>query len=103
MGVHNLDRIFRPRRVAVIGASDRVGSVGASVMRNLAEALPGVRMPPAWRVKTMAYSLQASVNSAPATGIELDRRAKPKPLESSLPHETRLPRWRAASSSAPST
>ena len=35
MSVRNLDRIFRPRRVAVIGASERPGVVGTSVLRNL--------------------------------------------------------------------
>ena len=35
MGIHNLDKIFDPRRIAVIGASDRRGSVGYSVLRNL--------------------------------------------------------------------
>ena len=35
MSLHGLDRIFAPRRIAVIGASNRVGSVGHSVLRNL--------------------------------------------------------------------
>jgi acyl-CoA synthetase (NDP forming) len=30
-----LDALFRPRSVIVVGASDRPGSVGASVFRNL--------------------------------------------------------------------
>src|SRR6188768_2792478 len=32
---HPLDYIFTPRNVAVIGASDRAGSVGGAIMRNL--------------------------------------------------------------------
>ncbi|MEM3550333.1 MAG: bifunctional acetate--CoA ligase family protein/GNAT family N-acetyltransferase [Candidatus Bathyarchaeia archaeon] len=35
MGTENLDKIFNPKRIAVIGASDREGSVGAKLMRNL--------------------------------------------------------------------
>lgn len=35
MSVRNLDFLFRPRSVAVIGASNRPGSVGATVFRNL--------------------------------------------------------------------
>ncbi|MCC7390203.1 MAG: bifunctional acetate--CoA ligase family protein/GNAT family N-acetyltransferase [Phycisphaerales bacterium] len=35
MGIQNLDRILAPRRIAVIGASQRVGSVGHAVFNNL--------------------------------------------------------------------
>lgn len=35
MPVHHLEKIFDPRRIAVIGASDRRSSVGYSVLRNL--------------------------------------------------------------------
>ena len=35
VGTENLDKIFNPKRVAVIGASDREGSVGAKLLRNL--------------------------------------------------------------------
>jgi len=35
MSVRNLEALFRPASVAVIGASDRAGSVGAVVLRNL--------------------------------------------------------------------
>jgi acetyltransferase len=38
MSTHNLQRIFRPARVAVIGGSQRQGSVGDAVMRNLLDA-----------------------------------------------------------------
>ncbi|MEP0427257.1 acetate--CoA ligase family protein [Rhodopirellula bahusiensis] len=37
MNAHNLDKIFRPRSVAVIGASSRIGSVGNTVLRNLVD------------------------------------------------------------------
>ncbi len=35
MSVHNLKKLFRPESVAVIGASNRAGAIGALVMRNL--------------------------------------------------------------------
>lgn len=35
MGTENLDKIFNPRKIAVIGASDREESVGARIFRNL--------------------------------------------------------------------
>lgn len=38
MPVFNLDRIFKPRSVAVIGASDEPTKVGCTVLRNLREA-----------------------------------------------------------------
>lgn len=38
MSIRNLEKIFRPRRVAIIGASERVGSVGATVQRNMITA-----------------------------------------------------------------
>ena len=38
MSVRNLEQLFRPRSIAVIGASDRPLSLGALVMRNLRDA-----------------------------------------------------------------
>lgn len=35
MSQRNLERLFRPRSIAVVGASNRARSVGATVMRNL--------------------------------------------------------------------
>ncbi len=35
MGVEKLDRLFSPRRIAVVGASDREDSLGAKLLRNL--------------------------------------------------------------------
>jgi acetyltransferase len=37
MSIRNLDRMFRPRSLAVIGASERPHSVGAALMRNLTQ------------------------------------------------------------------
>ena len=35
MSVENMDKIFQPKSIAVIGASERQGSVGGALMRNL--------------------------------------------------------------------
>ncbi len=35
MGIENLDKVFKPKSIAVIGASDKVGSAGYRIFRNL--------------------------------------------------------------------
>ncbi len=35
MGIHNLDRLFRPASIAVIGASERPSCIGTALMHNL--------------------------------------------------------------------
>ncbi len=35
MSIRNLEHLFRPQSIALIGASDRAGSVGGTVMRNI--------------------------------------------------------------------
>ncbi|MGA8260360.1 MAG: bifunctional acetate--CoA ligase family protein/GNAT family N-acetyltransferase [Arenicellales bacterium] len=46
MSVRNLEYLFRPRSVAVVGASNRADSVGRAVMRNLlGGGFPGTVMP----------------------------------------------------------
>ena len=37
MSVENLDKIFQTKSIAVVGASERKGSVGAALMHNLIE------------------------------------------------------------------
>ena len=37
MSVENLEKIFQPKSIAVVGASERKGSVGAALMYNLIE------------------------------------------------------------------
>jgi len=42
MSIDNMDKIFRPESIAVVGASERKGSVGAALMQNLIErGFPG--------------------------------------------------------------
>ena len=47
MSIRNLEALFQPRSVAVVGASDRPGSVGAVVLRNV---LQGGFAGPVWPV-----------------------------------------------------
>ena len=37
MSQHNLERIFKPRQVAVVGASEKTGSIGNALMKSLVE------------------------------------------------------------------
>ncbi len=68
MTIRHLDRLLEPRSVAVLGASDRPASVGATVWRNLrAGAFQG----PVWAVNPSRTELDgqpccASVNDLPA-------------------------------------
>ncbi len=46
MSIRNLDKIFKPQRVAVVGASNNPGSVGYTVLKNLiGSGFPGVVYP----------------------------------------------------------
>ena len=36
MGQYNLNRVFKPRHVAVVGASEKAGTICNALMRNLA-------------------------------------------------------------------
>ena len=35
MAQYNLNRIFKPRQVAVVGASEKAGTIGNALIRNL--------------------------------------------------------------------
>ena len=37
MGVYNLDKIFKPQSIAVIGASEKEGSIGSALVENLVQ------------------------------------------------------------------
>ncbi len=59
MSAINLDKIFRPKSIAVVGASQRAGSIGSALMRNLIqEGYPGKVYPINPRHKTI-WELQA--------------------------------------------
>jgi len=74
VSVHHLEGLFEPRSVAVVGASDRPGSVGAVLLRNLlTEDFPGPIMPvnPGHRAVggVLAYPDVASLPERPDLGV----------------------------------
>ncbi len=74
MSIRNLDFLFRPRSVAVIGASNRPASIGATVMRNmLAGGFEGPVMPvnPKHRAVAgvLAYPDVSSLPETPDLGV----------------------------------
>ena len=74
MSVRHLDSLFRPASVAVIGASNRPGSVGAVIMRNLvAGGFAGPIMPVNPRADAvagvLAYESVAALPQAPDLAV----------------------------------
>ena len=62
-GVHGLDALFRPRAVAVIGASRERGTIGAEIVHNLiARGFQG----PVYPVNPRAPFVQSVLAAAPA-------------------------------------
>ncbi len=74
MTVRNLDSVFKPRSVALIGASERSGSLGALIARNLfGSPLPGPVFPVNPKYKSVqgvaAWPDIASLPTAPDLGV----------------------------------
>lgn len=74
MSIHHLDALFHPRSVALIGASDRPGSVGQVVMHNLiAGGFNGPIMPVNPRIEAvhgvLAYSEIADLPTTPDLAV----------------------------------
>ncbi|MCW3989466.1 MAG: bifunctional acetate--CoA ligase family protein/GNAT family N-acetyltransferase [Candidatus Bathyarchaeota archaeon] len=69
MGTLNLDKIFNPESIALIGASDREGSVGYFLMKNLTEAGYRGRVYPVNLRKTEVLGFKAypAVDQLPET------------------------------------
>ena len=74
MSIRHLDSLFDPHSVAVIGASDRPASVGATVWRNLRE---GGFAGPRWAVNPkratiggeLAFASVAALPAAPELAV----------------------------------
>ena len=68
MGIHNLDRMFRPKSIAVIGARQKPDSIGAIMMRNLKEGGFGGEIFPVnpRRSHIMGYKAFSSVDVIPS-------------------------------------
>ena len=69
MGTLNLDKIFNPESIALIGASDREGSVGYFLMKNLTEAGYRGRVYPVNLRKTevLGFNAYPAVDQLPET------------------------------------
>ncbi|TSE26706.1 Succinate--CoA ligase ADP-forming subunit alpha [Tepidimonas sediminis] len=66
MTIRNLDALFQPRRVVVVGASDRPGSVGATVWRNLHGTFQGELFAVNPRRPALGAPVVATVEELPA-------------------------------------
>ena len=69
MGIEKLNNLFNPKRVAVIGASDREGSIGAKILRNLIEVgFKGAVFPVnPFRDKVQGITAYPSISKIPET------------------------------------
>ena len=72
MGQYNLNRIFKPRHIAVVGASEKAGTIGSALMRNLIDGgFPGTLLPVNPKYKAIhGHECFGSV-SALETGVDL--------------------------------
>lgn len=68
MGIHNLDRIFRPTSIAVIGARENPDSAGAMMIHNLKEGGFGGEIFPVnpYHTQMMGYPAFKSVEAIPS-------------------------------------
>jgi len=72
MGQYNLNHIFRPRHVAVVGAGEKAGSIGNALMRNLIDGgFSGTLLPVNPRYKTIHGHTSVGSVSALETGVDL--------------------------------
>ena len=72
MGQYNLNRIFKPRHVAVVGASEKAGTIGNALMRNLIDGgFSGTVLPVNPKYKTMHGQACFESVSVLETGVDL--------------------------------
>jgi acetyltransferase len=72
MSQYNLDRIFEPRRVAVVGASEKAGSIGNALMKNLIDGgYKGILLPVNPKYDTVHGLTAVKSVSALETGVDL--------------------------------
>ncbi|MGB5984092.1 MAG: CoA-binding protein, partial [Desulfobacterales bacterium] len=80
MGQYNLNRIFNPRQVAVVGASEKAGTIGNALMRNLVDGrFSGTVLPVNPKYQTMHGQACVASVSALETGVDLAVIATPMP------------------------
>ena len=72
MGQFNLNRIFKPRQVAVVGASEKAGTIGNALMRNLVDGgFAGTVLPVNPKYQTMHGQACFESVSVLETGVDL--------------------------------
>jgi acetyltransferase len=72
MAQYNLNRIFKPRHVAVVGASEKAGTIGNALMRNLVDGgFSGTVLPVNPKYQTMHGQACFESVSALETGVDL--------------------------------
>ena len=72
MGQYNLNRVFRPRHVAVVGASEKAGTIGNALMRNLVDGgFAGTVLPVNPKYQTIRGQACVESVSALETGVDL--------------------------------
>ena len=72
MSQHNLNRIFHPHRVAVVGASEKAGTIGNALMRNLVDGgFAGNVLPVNPKYQTLHGQACFDSVSALETGVDL--------------------------------
>ena len=88
MSTHNLDRLWNPKSVAVIGASEKQGSVGCAIMKNLLAGSDRCKIFPVnpWQKKMFDLPCFARVQEI-AGAVDMAVIATPMPV----PHST-MPR-----------
>lgn len=69
MSVHNLDRMFQPKSIAVVGASEKKGRIGSAIFKNLrASGFEGALYPLNPNYKTIwGYRSYPALEEAPST------------------------------------
>ncbi len=72
MSQYNLNRIFKPRHVAVVGASEKAGTIGNALMRNLVDGgFSGTVLPVNPKYQTMHGQACFESVSVLETGVDL--------------------------------
>ena len=72
MSQYNLSRIFNPRHVAVVGASEKAGTIGTALMRNLIDGgFSGAVLPVNPKYQTIRWQTCVGSVYALETGVDL--------------------------------
>jgi acetyltransferase len=101
MSTRNLDALFRPEAIALIGASNRAGSVGEVIARNLLQAgFAGPVLPVNPREASIRSSLAYPSVAALPRSVDLAVIATPAPTVPGLVAELGAGGWRAAGGSS---